>query len=477
MQNCDYFKYPNKIFSKVYCTTIHNCTLFLQTIITALCGRMLFMLQNIQYLNFSIFILFFLFYGYQFLYIFVRLFKKMPVRTANKFHKYGVLIAARNESLVIGELLESLRSQNYPKMLLDIYVIADNCTDETARVARQYGAVVFERINKDKIGKGYALNYAFEKIKNLCGFNNYDGYLVFDADNVLNENFVREINAVFDAGYRIVTSYRNSKNFGYNWISAGYALWFLRESKYLNGARMICNTSCAISGTGFLVSSEIIEKDDGWKYNLLTEDIEFTIDKVINGEVIGYAEKAILFDEQPVSFKISWKQRMRWAKGFYQVMCKYGIKLLKGLYSNKGFQYFDMFATIAPATLLSFAVLLINVSAIIFGLLFSVEILISESFINIFRSIAIVNLSFLFNGLITLISEWRQIRCANYKKIVYLFTFPIFMLTYVPIAIVALLKNVTWEPIPHTFLCETTETHKPNYEKARLSANNWIKNI
>lgn len=418
------------------------------------------MIQGIEYLNLSICGLFILFYAYQLGYIGVRFVKRMPVRTAQKMHKYAVLIAARNESRVIGELLESLRSQNYPKELLDIFVIADNCTDKTAKVAEEYGAVVFERKNLKKIGKGYALNYAFQKIKNLCGLDFYDGYMVFDADNVLDENYVKEINSVFDAGYRVVTSYRNSKNFGYNWISAGYALWFLRESKYLNGARMLCNTSCAISGTGFLVSSEIIKKDNGWKYSLLTEDIEFSIDKVINKEVIGYCEKAVLYDEQPISFRVSWDQRMRWTKGFYQVMGKYGKRLFRGFWLDKGFQCYDMFATIAPATLLTFSVLLVNFSAMSYGLLFSFDSIVIAALLQILSSGFCAYASLFFIGLITIITEWGQIHCCTYKKILYLFTFPIFMFTYVPIAIVAIFKRVYWVPIPHTFVGRTTDIRK-----------------
>ena len=116
------------------------------------------------------------------------------------------------------------------------------------------------------------------------------------------------MNKTFSKGYRIITSYRNSKNFGTNWISAGYSLWFLREAKFLNNARMMLGTSCAVSGTGFLVSSEVIRERGGWNYHLLTEDIEFTVDTVIRGETIGYCAGAMLYDEQPTRFDQSWNQ-------------------------------------------------------------------------------------------------------------------------------------------------------------------------
>lgn len=410
------------------------------------------MLLWIKQLNLTIFFIFFLFYAYQLIYVLIRFFKKMPEMKADKLHKYAVIIAARNERVVIGGLIDSIMAQNYPRELVDVYVVADNCTDDTAKIAKEHGAdFVLERFNKQKVGKGYALNHAFSHINDTCGIRNYEGYMVFDADNQLDPNYISEINAVFDKGYRVVTSYRNSKNYGSNWISAGYALWYIRESKFLNGARMICNTSCAISGTGFLVSSEIIEQDEGWKYNLLTEDIEFTIAKVINGEVIGYSENAVLYDEQPVNFDTSWKQRLRWTKGFYQVMLNYGASLFKGIFKKGGFKCYDMFSTVCPATLLTIFSLLLNASAFVYGMYTGKTLIAAISLLEIGAAIRNIYLSLLLFGLITLISEWKKIYCSAPKKIFYLFTFPIFMFTYLPIAIVALFKNVTWEPIRHTF--------------------------
>ncbi len=403
-------------------------------------------------LNFFIFVLFFCCYFYQTVYIVVRLIKKMPVYKADRLHRFAVVIAARNESLVLGELIKSIRAQNYPKDKIDVYVVADNCTDDTADVARAFKATVFERSDGKHVGKGYALDYALKHIHNMRGIGSYDGYFVFDADNVLDENYVKEMNNVFGAGYRVVTSYRNSKNFGYNWISAGYGLWFLRESKYLNGARMICNTSCAISGTGFLVSSEILGRDGGWKYHLLTEDIEFSVDKVLGREVIGYCEKAFIYDEQPVRFKSSWDQRMRWTKGFYQVIRRYGARLIKGCFTGRKFQCFDMFMTVAPAAMVSLALLFLNTGSIIYGCIFNDHALsvlalgqLGAAFVNFYASLILF-------GAITLISEWKNIYCSAKKKILYLFTFPLFMFTYVPITIAALLqKRVEWSPIRHVF--------------------------
>jgi cellulose synthase/poly-beta-1,6-N-acetylglucosamine synthase-like glycosyltransferase len=418
------------------------------------------MLRWVEDVNLIIFLLFCCCYAYQIVYVGIRFFRRMPEYSAKRLHRFAVLIAARNEGKVIGELLSSIRAQNYPAGLIDIFVVADNCTDDTAAVARQYNATVFERFDTQLVGKGYALDHAFQQIKRISGLRTYDGYMVFDADNVLDENYIREMNNVFDAGFSAVTSYRNSKNYGYNWISAGYALWFLRESKYLNGARMICNSSCAISGTGFLVSSDIVAEDDGWHYHLLTEDIQFTIDRVTRAQVIGYSEKAILYDEQPVDFKTSWNQRLRWAKGFYQVMRRYGSKLVHGCSKGKRFQCFDMLMTIAPATLLTLAMLAADVLFMCFGIVEHRYAITLDALEQV--GLCAVNLygTLFFFGLVTLITEWKQIHCDAGKKVLYLFTFPIFMFTYLPIALAAIVKKAAWVPVRHTFVMNASEIRR-----------------
>ena len=398
-------------------------------------------------------------YFYQFIYIIVALVgekrKRHFTQDASKFHKYAFIIAARNESAVIGNLIKSIKQQNYPKELIDVIVVADNCTDNTAEIARSNGAIVYERFNNMLVGKGYALDYAFNQIAEDCGsYKAYDGYMIFDADNIIDRNYVYEMNKVFDSGYNVVTSYRNSKNYDTNWITAGYSLWFIREAKFLNNPRMMLKTSCAVSGTGYLVNSEIIQKHGGWKFNLLTEDIQFSVVNILDGEKIGYCENAMFYDEQPTTFRQSWTQRMRWSKGFYQVMFRYGKELIVTMFKKREMfvSCYDMFMTLAPATLLSIGVILINLVFIVCGAS-DVHIL-STLLPSALSAICYAAINFYFImlsiGLITIITEWNKIFAKPAKKILYLFTFPIFMATYIPISLVALVKKVEWKPITHT---------------------------
>ena len=412
-----------------------------------LCKRGFYM-QTIIYLNYIISFVFTLCYAYQFFYIFVGLLKKPKEFEAKEDHRYAVVISARNERAVVGQLVESIKAQNYPEELVDVFVIADNCTDDTAQVARDAGALVYERTNTELVGKGYALDWMFKIIQTEYADKNYEAYMIFDADNLLDANYIMEMNKVFDQGYRIITSYRNSKNFGSNWISSGHSLWFLREAKFLNNARMMLNTSCAISGTGFLVSADVIKKNGGWIHHLLTEDIEFTIDSVIHGETIGYCANAILYDEQPTKFSQSYTQRLRWAKGFYQVFANYGGKLFRGIFKGS-FGCFDMLMTISPAMLLTLISIFVNAVAIPVGFLTHDPNAAGLLWALLQTVVNFYGLFFIL-GTITTITEWNQIHCNKGKRIWNLFTFPFFMLSYIPIAVIALFKKVEWKPINHS---------------------------
>lgn len=416
-------------------------------------------MKTINTINSILYIALTVLYFYQFIYIVIALIgdkkKKLDTYEAKKLHKFAFIIAARNEQAVIGNLINSIKQQNYPAELIDVIVVADNCTDDTAQIAREHGAICYERFNNMLVGKGYALDYCFNKIVEQFGdYTAYDGYFIFDADNVIDKNYVKEMNKVFDRGYNVITSYRNSKNYDTNWITSGYSLWFIREAKYLNNPRMMLKTSCAVSGTGFLVNSTIIKKNNGWKFNLLTEDIQFSVVNILEGEKIGYCENAMFYDEQPTTFKQSWNQRMRWSKGFYQVMFRYGRELIAMMFKKREMfvSCYDMFMTLAPATLLSIGCILLNLIFLAYG---ATDVhMLRRILPGTLGSIAFAGVNFyllMFSiGFITLVTEWNKILAPANKKIKSLFTFPLFMITYVPISLVALVKKVEWKPIAHS---------------------------
>ncbi len=391
--------------------------------------------------------LFFVCCAYRILYLAVPFFRRIRHRRPTTLHKFAVLISARNEENVIPHLLDSIRAQNYPAELIRIFVVADNCTDGTARVSREHGATVYERFNPNLVGKGYALNWLLENIRRDFGWESFDGYFVFDADNLLSPDYISEMNKTFSDGYKVITSYRNSKNYGDNWISSGYSLWFLHEAKYLNYSRMALGTSCAVSGTGFMFSNEVLKKADGWNFFLLTEDIEFTAWNVVGEETIGYCHSAMFYDEQPTRFDQSWRQRLRWAKGYLQVFRNYGAKLFLGFIRGKGFACYDIAMSILPAIVITITGLILDAAASVITVAAggnALPIVLAAA-----KSILGSYIFLFFIGLLPLITEWKNIRASVPKKLLSLVTFPLFMMTYVPISLAAVFAHVEWKPIEH----------------------------
>ena len=436
-------------------------------------------------------------YKYRTVYKITGLFATRRFPKAEKQHKYAILIAARNEEAVIGNLLESIRCQDYPKDLIDIFTVADNCTDSTAAVAREHGAVCYEREDKNNRTKGYALQFLVENIKRDYGILSYDGYFIFDADNLLQKDYVSRMNEAFDAGEKIVTSYRSTKNFSDNWISASYALHWLRTIRNEHRARSFFHLATRIQGTGFLFASEFIK--DGWNYTGLTEDRAFCADAVANGYSISYNNDAIFYDEQPTELKIALRQRIRWAKGHLQALRETGGKLFCNILLPKShhqyrslpfykrifeglrqrFMSFDMLTVVFPRSLFTLMkrtsiYWLRLLTVLLGGKIISVSL--APDFIkwilNIFNislqnqteaKAIIILTAFTFawsinsylNGILTAIyiflTERQRIEpIPLFKKIWFCITFPIFDIIGKISMLIALFKKVDWKPIPHT---------------------------
>lgn len=390
---------------------------------------------------------------YQVVFFFIGLIRgQVKIPPAKKQHTYAFFIAAHNEEAVIANLVKSIKDQDYPSELIDVFVVADACTDNTAQAAREAGAIVYERNDLSRKGKSWVMDYGFDRIlREYSG--KHEAFFIFDADNLLSRDYVTIMNDAFDQGYLALTSYRNSKNFGSSWISSAYATWFIREARYLNNARMICHTSCAVSGSGYLVSAKLIEGMKGWDFHTLTEDIQFSTFCAIHGVRIGYAP-AEFFDEQPVTLKASIKQRMRWTKGFYQVLFTYGRHMFKSIGKFHRFAAYDMLMVVGPAMLLTLMCLLVNVTFIAVGSLshgfLATDAEIEMAIGSIIMMLAYMYGTFFVMGLSTTITEWKHIHCPQKWRIfTNLFTFPLFMFTYVPLTVAALFLKVDWVPTPH----------------------------
>lgn len=402
-------------------------------------------LELLRILSSALMILVSVCYGYHILYLVLPALKKQRPHKQTTLHKYAILIAARNEEAVLPHLLESIRAQDYPAHLLTTYVVADNCTDNTAQIARSHGAKVFTRFSQKKIGKGYALHDLLEHIRSQGDWDRFDAFLVFDADNLLMPDYISSINRICSEGYEAFCGYRNSKNFGTNWLTSGYGLMFLHDCIHMNASRMLLGSSCLVSGTGFGFTRSLLEKCGGWNFFTLTEDTQFSFWCATHGIRIGYCQEAMLFDEQPTTFRQSWRQRTRWVQGSFQLGFRYGADLIRGIWmgGRNGYTCFE-FLTLSlwgyGLAALSAALGLLH-TFLSQGCLAGLQAL-GWSFRGAYQSLFLI-------GLLTLLTQWKQIRASKNEKLLSLLSFPIFMMSFVPITIAAPFHKFGWKPIEH----------------------------
>lgn len=268
--------------------------------------------------------------------------KRYPDAKVN--HRYVVVVCARNEAHVIPHLIDSIRAQNYPRELLDILLVAHNCSDNTAEVARNMGVdIVLELNDPDpKHGrKGYALNLAFKEI--LDNHPEYEGIMVMDADNLMNVDFVKEMNKAFDAGVKVGTGYRNSKNYDDNCVAGSNGMTFLRDCRANGHGRTLCHSTVPLAGTGFFIRREIAADMGGWNAFNLVEDFEYTLQLLDKKHRVQYVSKAEFFDEQPHGLKYSLVRQTRLGKGVFQLLFRYGPKMLFRFFTRFWLGYIDMF--------------------------------------------------------------------------------------------------------------------------------------
>lgn len=384
-------------------------------------------------------------YFYHILYLILPWLKKERPHKEEKLHRFAILIAARNEEAVLPHLLDSIRAQDYPAHLLTTYVVADNCTDGTAQTARAHGARVFTRFNQERVGKGHALHDLLEHIRESGELDSFDAFLVFDADNLLMPDYVRSINRTCSDGYEAFCGYRNTKNFGTNWLTSGYGLIFLHDCVHMNRSRMVLGGSCVVSGTGFGFTRQLIERIGGWNFFTLTEDTQFSFWCASQGIRIGYCRKAMLFDEQPVTFAQSWRQRTRWVQGSFQVAFRHGADLLRGIGRGGalGYSCFEFltlslwgYGLAALSALLGLLCTFLDQ-----GWLAGLRAF-GWSLLGAYQSLFVI-------GALTLLTQWRHIRATKLEKLCSLVTFPVFMLSFVPIAVAAPFQKFHWKPIQH----------------------------
>lgn len=405
---------------------------------------------------------------------FFGLYKKKEVNNVEPKKSFALLVAAHNEEKVIQDIIYSLKRLDYPKELYDIFVIADNCTDKTAAIGRNAGALVYERFSKTKKGKGYALEWMFDKIFKLD--KKYDAVAIFDADNLASRNFLREMNNKLCNGFKVVQGYLDSKNPTDTWITGSYSIAFWTSNRMFQLSRRNLGLSNQLGGTGFCIDTETL-KELGWGATCLTEDLEFTCKLVLNGCKVGWAHEAVIYDEKPLTLSQSWWQRKRWMQGFTDVASRYFFKLMK-----KGIVEFNITAIDCALYSIQPMVILILGVAMIFDYISRITAFNLSSIMSFFSSLAdshsIVNslnlgqiqtativlfvvsiLQFIYTPIVLILEKK-----LNFKIFLYYIIFPIYTITWVPISVLGIIdrNKKEWSHTAHTRSVNITDLEKVN---------------
>lgn len=366
-------------------------------------------------------------------------------RRDEKKYKFCVLIPARDESKVIEALLISIAKQSYKIPFSDVYIIVESKSDKTNLVASKYGANIIIRKNLNLKRKGYALD---EGVKEIIKKRSYDAYFIFDADNVLDKDYFKNMLYTYISGYDIGIGYRNCKNGNDNVISACSALTFSMVNTISNMRKMKNHNTLTVSGTGFYVAGYLIDKWGGYPFNSLTEDYELTLYATLNGLSTFYNEKAIFYDEQPTKYSVTTKQRIRWIRGYFDSRKKYIAKLRekRSLHTANYGSIVSEIAGVKPFIMSIIGILLFLLSDLIL-------IIFSYNYVIILFLLFLLFELYIMLSLITLIiiiKERGKLDLNTSVGIKAILFNPIYLFSYIPCAIKALVvKDVSWDTIDH----------------------------
>lgn len=334
----------------------------------------------------------------------------------------------------------------------DVYVIVESKEDETVNICKKYDATVILRKHLELQRKGYALDEAVKEI--LDKKKHYDAYFIFDADNVLDKNYLKNMLPIYDKGYDMASGYRNCKNGNDSVIAACSALTFSLVNTVFNDKKNRETKNITFSGTGFYIRGYLIEKWKGYPFHSLTEDYELSSYATLNNLTTYYNIKSVFYDEQPVKFKGTINQRVRWIRGYFDVRSMYTKKLFKALDKNdvNNGSKIDEAVGIIPYIFIVLGLVLWFLSLVFFMVynLFMNNPVWKYHLLELIIFLATIYIAMMIMTLVILLLENKKIDLNLKTKLKTLFINPIFMISYVPCAIKALTtKNVTWKRVEH----------------------------
>lgn len=389
----------------------------------------------------------------QFFYIVFSFLKPKQYKKSLIKHSFGVIICTHNEEECIAETIKSIKSQNYPQEKIKIFVVCDNCTDNTAEIAKNQGAEVIIKNNPNEARKGFALKYGLDiLIKRDDGI---ESYLIFDADSILHPDFIDKMNDAFDSGSQIARGYCNAKNYDQNIYSGITSLYSIRDNRFNCRVRSAFNIPQLLIGTGMMISRKVFEETGGWDCTSLSEDAEFTLKRINENRMIDYVDQAIYYDEMQSSLKETFLRHKRMGYGLMRVFFKNALPMgFKFLYTLK-YTYLDMFLTLLFIPAACVACLWFPAYYIFLFSYYLAEgymILVYETgMVMLYIIVFAFLIPFMLQGLLALLLERKRIPVKKFSRLLpSVFCFPFFMIIYaVSITCGALSFRCKWGDTKH----------------------------
>ncbi|MFX3647723.1 MAG: glycosyltransferase family 2 protein [Paenibacillus sp.] len=381
---------------------------------------------------------------YQFTFSLFGLIKKKKKKHYPATKSFAVLVAAHNEEQVIGALMENLKQLDYPEDLYDVFVICDNCTDGTAQIVRQHGLNACVRTNADLRGKGYAIEWMLKYLWKLP--RQYDAVVMFDADNLVDRNFLLEMNDDLNNGSRVIQGYIDTKNPEDSWITAAYGVSYWYINRLWQLSRHNLNMANFLGGTGMCFETNLL-KEIGWGATSLVEDLEFTMRSVQRNVYPVFNYDAKVFDEKPLTFKASARQRLRWMQGHFTVARRYFFPLLWQSIKERSLVKFDLAIYGANVYVVLLTFLMTAVMWVDMAIFSGPHIANIYGYFPLWVGFVAIGLNIL-----TFLLSMALEKVTFAKVYLYLILFPIYLLSWYPITFYAFFtqNNKQWSHTQHT---------------------------
>lgn len=394
-------------------------------------------------------------FAFQIIYLLFFFVKPKKYKKAQKYHRFGIVIPARNESKVIEGTINCIKELNYPKDMFDIFVVADNCTDNTAELARNAGAIVYVHNNPDKKthNAGHGLQYLFDSImKDYPG--KYEAFIKFDADNHMNKDYISLMNDAFDSGVKSARGYSNGLNIGQNVLTGISGLWYIRDCRFSCNFRSAINSSQMLGGAGMMFASSIIETH-GWDCLSNSDDTEFALKRLNNDRIkTMYVSEAEVYEDEPSTFKDTYNKYKRIGKGLHKMFYSEGLKCLLHFFTrwHEKYSYLDMFVNMLfiPINVL-FCLWLPSYYAYAAIYLLVINTASSMAALMAILQMAAISLScvfaltFILQALFAVILEHKRINVPFSRLILPILLFPFFMIIYAFSITIGVLTKPKWK--------------------------------